>query len=112
MNPETLASPPGPYFDALSLPAQLAVGRYLEAMKRLYPALADQAVAGPGNEGTVYVYIPLPLDDELNIEIHEAMAEVGAQTVVDTGIVIVLMPLSPAEGARAEPGVPDGAPHR
>jgi hypothetical protein len=62
-------------------------------MKRLYPDLADQAVAGPGNEGTVYVY-PLPIDDDLNIEIHEAMAEVGAQTVVDTGIVIVLMPSS------------------
>jgi hypothetical protein len=94
MNSEALADPYGPYFDTLSLPAQLAVRRYLEAMKRLYPDLADQAVAGPGNEGTVYVYIPLPIDDDLNIEIHEAMAEVGAQTVVDTGIVIVLMPSS------------------
>jgi hypothetical protein len=40
------------------------------------------------------VYIPLPLDDEQNIEIHETMAEIGAQTVADTGIVIVLMPWS------------------
>jgi hypothetical protein len=94
VNSETLAGPYGPYFDSLSLPAQLAVRRYLEAMKRIFPDLADQAVAGPGNEGTVYVYIPLPSDDELNIEIHEAMAEVGAQIVVDTGIVIVLMPSS------------------
>ncbi len=94
MNPEMLASPYGPDFDTLSLPAQLAVGRYLEAMKRLYPDLANRAVVGPGNEGTVYVYIPVPLDDERNIEIHETMAEIGAQMVADTGIVIVLMPWS------------------
>jgi hypothetical protein len=68
-------------------------------MKRLYPALAEHAVAGPGNEGTVYVYIPLPADDELNIEIHEAMAEVGAQMVADTGIVLVLMPATPESPA-------------
>jgi hypothetical protein len=92
MNPETLANPYEPHFDALSLPAQLAVGRYLEAMKQLYPDLADRAVVGPGNEGAVYVYIPFPLDDEQNIEIHETMAEISAQTVADTGIVIVLMP--------------------
>lgn len=92
MKADTHTGPYGPHFDTLSLPAQLAVGRYLEAMKRLYPDLADRAVAGPGNEGTVYVYIPLPPDDEPNIAIHEAMAEVGAHTVADTGIVIVLMP--------------------
>src|SRR2546428_1536870 len=94
MNQETLAGPSGPDFDTVSLPAQWAVGRYLEAMKRLYPDLAYRAVVGPGNEGTVYVYIPLPLDDEQNIEIHETMAEIGAQMVADTGIVIVLMPWS------------------
>jgi hypothetical protein len=94
MNPERRASPYGPDFDTLSLPAQLAVARYLEAMKRLYPDLANRAVVGPGNEGTVYVYIPVPLDDEHNIEIHETMAEIGAQMVADTGIVMVLMPWS------------------
>ena len=99
MNPERLPGPYGPYFDILPLPAQLAVGRYLEAMKRLYPALVEHAVAGPGNEGTVYVYIPLPADDELNIEIHEAMAEVGAQMVADTGVVLVLMPAAPESPA-------------
>ena len=94
MKQEIPPDPYAPYFDTLSLPAQLAVGQYLEAMKRLYPDLADRAVAGPGNEGTVYVYIPFPQDDDQNIEMHEAMAEVGAQTVADTGIVIVLMPSS------------------
>ncbi len=94
MNPETLASPYGLDFNALSLPDQLVVGRYLEAMRRFYPDLANRAVVGPGNEGTVYVYIPVPLDDEWNIEIHETMAEIGAQMVADTGIVIVLMPWS------------------
>jgi hypothetical protein len=94
MNPETLANPYEPHFDTLSFPAQLAVGRYLEAMKQHYPDLANRAVVGPGNEGTVYVYIPFPLDDAQNIDIHETMAEIGAQTVADTGIVIVLMPRS------------------
>ena len=94
MNPETLANPSEPHFDTLPFPAQLAVGRYLEAMKQHYPDLADRAVVGPGNEGTVYVYIPLPLDDAQNIDIHETMAEISAQTVADTGIVIVLMPWS------------------
>jgi hypothetical protein len=63
-------------------------------MKQHYPDLAERAVVGPGNEGTVYVYIPFPLDDAQNIDIHEIMAEIGAQTVADTGIVIVLMPRS------------------
>ena len=94
MNPETLANPYEPHFDTLPFPAQLAVGRYLEAMKQHYPDLVDRAVVGPGNEGTVYVYIPFPLDDAQNIDIHETMAEIGAQTVADTGIVIVLMPRS------------------
>ena len=94
MNPETLANSYEPHFDTLPFPAQLAVGRYLEAMKQHYPDLAERAVVGPGNEGTVYVYIPFPLDDVQNIDIHETMAEIGAQTVADTGIVIVLMPRS------------------
>jgi hypothetical protein len=94
MHPETLANPREPHFDTLPFPAQLAVGRYLEAMKQHYPDLADRAVVGPGNEGTVYVYVPLPLDDTQNIAIHETMAEIGARTVADTGIVIVLMPWS------------------
>jgi hypothetical protein len=94
MNPETLANPYEPHVDTLPFPAQLAVGRYLEAMKQHYPDLANRAVVGPGNEGTVYVYIPFPLDDAQNIDIHETMAEIGAQTVADTGIVIVLMPRS------------------
>jgi hypothetical protein len=94
MHPETLANPYGPHFDTLSFPAQLAVGRYLETMKQHYPDLANRVVVGPGNEGTVYVYIPFPIEDAQNIDIHETMAEIGAQTVADTGIVIVLMPWS------------------
>ena len=61
-------------------------------MKQYYHDLADRAVVGPDNEGAVYVYIPLPLDDERNIEIHETMVEIGAQIVADTGVMIVLMP--------------------
>jgi len=40
MNPETLGNPYELHFDILSLPAQLAVGRYLEAMEQRYPDLA------------------------------------------------------------------------
>ena len=95
MNHEIPSGGYKPSAEALSLPAQLAVGRYLEAMKRLYPGLTDRAMVGPGNEGTVYVYIPFPHDEEENLEIPESMAEVGAQIVADTGVVIVLMPSSP-----------------
>jgi hypothetical protein len=95
MNPEARAEADRGYVETLSLPARLAARQYLEAMKRLYPDLADQADAGPGNEGAVYVYVPLPHDDDQNIEIPEAMAEVGAQTVADAGLVIVLMPTTP-----------------
>jgi len=63
-------------------------------MKQHYPDIANRAVVGPGNEGTVYVYIPFPLNDAQNIDIHETVAEIGAQTVADTDIVIVLMPPS------------------
>jgi hypothetical protein len=79
----------------LSLPAQLAVERYVEALTQIAPACAAQAVVGPGNEGTVYVYVPLPSDEEQNIALHEAVAEIGATIVAETGIVIVLMPLDP-----------------
>ena len=59
------------------------------------PARAAQALVGPGNEETGYVYVPLPADDEQNIVLHEAVAEIGATIVADTGIVIVLMPADP-----------------
>lgn len=72
----------------------MVVGQYLEALQQRYPDLADRAVVGPGNEGAVYVYMPLPLDDERSSEIHATMAEIGTQAVADTGIVTVLMPWS------------------
>jgi hypothetical protein len=73
----------------------LAVARYLDAMRQIAPDLAAQAVVGPGNEGTVYVYVPLPVDEDQNIALHEAMAEIGADLVAETGIVMVLMPMIP-----------------
>jgi hypothetical protein len=95
MSREILAGLSGLQGAMLSLPAQLAVERFLEALMQVDPARAAQALVGPGNEGTVYVYVPLPADDEQNIALHEAVAEIGATIVADTGIVIVLMPADP-----------------
>ena len=47
MNPETLANPYQPHFDTLPFPAQLAVGRYLEAMKQHYPDLQVEPLWDP-----------------------------------------------------------------
>lgn len=82
----------GELFDELSYPERLAVARYLEAFALDYPVLAAQSMAGPGNEGTVYVYAPLPPDTDENIKIHERMAEVSVDILVDTGVSIALMP--------------------
>ncbi len=95
MRPQILTSPWRSHDALVSLPAQLAVERYLEALGQIAPDLATQASVGPGNEGTVYVYIPLPVDAEHNMELQEAMAEIGADLVAETGIVIVLMPVIP-----------------
>jgi hypothetical protein len=95
MSRETIASLSRPQGAMLSLPAQLAVERFLEVLTQVDPVRAAQAVVGPGNEGTVYVYVPLPAGDEQNIALHEAAAEIGATIVADTGIVIVLMPADP-----------------
>lgn len=95
MRHEALAGSSGPQGAVLSLPAQLAVERYLEALTQIDPALAAQAVVGPGNEGTVYVYVPFPAEEERNIALHEAIAEIGAYLVAETGVVIVLMPAEP-----------------
>jgi hypothetical protein len=95
MSHKALAGSLGVQGTMLSLPAQLAVERYVEALAQIDPACAAQAVVGPGNEGTVYVYVPLPADEEQNIALHEAVAEIGAMIVADTGIVIVIMPVEP-----------------
>jgi hypothetical protein len=112
MSPQTLASPWSPHGTLLSLPAQLAVERYLDAMRQIAPDLAAQAVVGPGNEGTVYVYVPLPVDEDQNIALHEAVAEIGADLVAETGIVMVLMPAisEPAAEPSAEQRAPTPPP--
>lgn len=76
----------------LPLPQRIAAIRYIEALRQKYPALADEITAGPGNEGIVYVYAPLPQNDDDNIELHETMAEIAVDILLDTGISIALMP--------------------
>lgn len=82
----------GPSFERLSLPEQRAVEKYIEAMSQIYPELAEVATAGPGYEGEVYVYVPVPADEDKDIEIHEAMAKIGTEILLDTGVSVLLMP--------------------
>ncbi|GEM_PF-3319734 len=82
----------GTYFSELSHPERRAAIRFIDALSQRYPDLAARATAGPGNEGTVYAYIPMPSEDERNIELHETMAEVALDILLDTGVSIALMP--------------------
>jgi hypothetical protein len=82
----------GTYFSELSYPERRAAIRYIDALSQRYPELAAKATAGPGNEGTIYVYAPLPADDEQNIAIHDALADVAIDILLDTGVSIALMP--------------------
>ena len=82
----------GKYFAELTLPERMAVERFIDAASKLYPERASEATAGPGNEGAVYVYIPFPEDDDQNIELHEALAEISTDTLLATGVSIVTMP--------------------
>ena len=81
----------GPYFDRLSMPEQWAVEKYIWAMAKHYPQLAEAATAGPGNEGEVYVYIPRPSDDDEYLKILKKMSKIGLNTLLDTGVSILLM---------------------
>lgn len=82
----------GPYFDVLAAPEQRAVMRYTEAFERLYPDLAEHVTAGPGNDRAVYVYAPFPADEEQAIQMSETMSKIGLELLLDTGVLIVLMP--------------------
>jgi hypothetical protein len=92
MSLEAVSHHYGTYFSALSYPERLAALRYIEALSRRYPELAAKATAGPGNDGTVYVYAQVPAEDEQNIVIYEAAADIAIAILLDTGISIALMP--------------------
>ncbi len=92
MSLEAVSHHYGTYFCELSYPERRAAMRYIDALSRPYPDLAAKATAGPGNEGTVYVYAPVPTEDDENIAIYEASADVAIDILLDTGISIALMP--------------------
>jgi hypothetical protein len=75
MSLEAVSHHYGTYFSELAYPERLAAMRYIAALSRRYPDLAAKATAGPGNEGTVYVYAPVPVEDDQHIEIYEALAD-------------------------------------
>jgi hypothetical protein len=80
----------GPYFELLSDPEQRAVEKYIRKMARHYPRLAEQATAGPGNEGAVYVYIPRPSDEGEFLKLRWKMSKTSLDLLMDTGISILL----------------------
>jgi hypothetical protein len=82
----------GTYFSTLSYPERRAAMRYIDALSRHYPDLAAKATAGPGNEGTVYVYAPVPAEDDQNIALYEISADIAIDILLDTGVSIALMP--------------------
>ena len=92
MSLETVLRNYGTCFSELSHPERRAAIRFIDELSRRYPDLAAGATAGPGNEGTVYVYVPMPSEDERNIELHETMAEVALEILLDTGVSLALMP--------------------
>ena len=92
MSLEAVSHHCGTYFSELAYPERLAAMRYIAALSRRYPDLAAKATAGPGNEGTVSVYAPVPVEDEQNIAIHEALADVAIDILLHTGVSIALMP--------------------
>ena len=91
MSLELVSKSYGPYFADLSYPEQLAVSRYIDEMQKRYPEMAEKATTGPGNDGVVYVYSQLPDNDDLDIEVHEAMAAISTDILLSTGVFIVLM---------------------
>ena len=92
MSLEVIPQRYGAHFSELSPPESRAAIRYIKALARDYPDIATQATAGPGNEGAVYIYVSLPPEENMNIEIHEAAADVALDILLDTAISIVLMP--------------------
>jgi hypothetical protein len=92
MSLEAVSHHYGTYFSELSHPERRAVIRYINKLSQRYPHLAAKATAGPGNEGTVYVYAPVPAEDDQNIAIYEASADVAIDILLDTGVSIALMP--------------------
>jgi hypothetical protein len=92
MSLEAVSHQYGTYFSELSYPERRAAIRYIEALSRRFPDLGAKATAGPGNEGTVYVYAPVSAEDDQNIAIYEAAADVAIDILLDTGVSIALMP--------------------
>jgi hypothetical protein len=83
----------GRSFELLSFPEQRAAEKFIEAMEQIYPELAAAATAGPGHEDAVYVYVPLPADEDKENEVYETMAHIGTEILLDTGFAVLLMPV-------------------
>lgn len=85
MSLETASHHYGAYFAELSYPERRAAMRYIDELSQRYPELASKATAGPGNEGTVYVYAPVPAEDDQNIDIYEASSGVAIEILLASG---------------------------
>jgi len=78
-------------FDLLSAPEQRAVEKYIRRLAKYYPDLAQEATAGPGNEGAVYVYIPRQSDDEEYMKIAHKTSKISLDVYEGMGVDILLM---------------------
>jgi plasmid stabilization system protein ParE len=80
----------------LSPAEEAAAQRFIEALRQKYPELAEGAEYGRGHEGTVYVYANLPEDEDEEIEVHEAVAEISTNVLVETDVMVLLMKAMPS----------------
>lgn len=92
MSSETASRDYGPNFYILSLPEQKAVERYIDKLARKYPELAENATAGPGFDGEVYVYVSFPDDEDEDMLLHKAASRITHEILMDRGVSILLMP--------------------
>ena len=91
MNSEDPPRDYGSNFYALSLPEQRAVVRYIDRLAKHFPELASKATASPGFDGEVYVYVPLPVDDDELIPIDKVAIRIMHKILMDMGVSIILM---------------------
>jgi hypothetical protein len=91
MNSENSPRDYGPNFHALSPPEQLAVVRYIDRLAKYFPELASKATAGPGFDGEIYVYVPLPAADDELIPIDKVASRIMHKIVMEMGVSIILM---------------------
>jgi hypothetical protein len=79
--------------DAKSLDA---LAKYLGALERISPKPACPAKAVRGNDNVIYVEVRYKTDEETFL-VGDRMAEIGADILDETGVLVALTPFVAAE---------------